>query len=137
MMTTSSTITAAQAEQQEMMLGTVASTIALYDESESLCYYEPAVGDAVEKMDAFFSSSLPYEWEIAKQQAELSRPLLGNMARILGSAKDLPADGPDLDCEAYGRLMAQGLSLSILAVRVTDELGSAIARLSGGGGRLK
>ena len=116
--------------QQGSLMGTAATAIALYEQSVDACYYEEAIGEAVEKLDALFRQAAPYEWEATTDQAQRSLPMLNN----LSAALDVEGAGAQ-DCSSTGTMIAPGLALAVLALPMTPELNAALKRLSSGGGR--
>ena len=122
----------AEADQQSQILGAVAGAVYFYDDTKDTCFYEPEIGNAVDRLDTLFMEADPYLWADAKRKVERSLPFISNFARAV-TRKGETSD--ELDCATVGRLMANGLTMAILAVPMTDDLTRAIERLSSGGGR--
>ena len=98
-----------------------ALSIAAYESSKDTCYYEPIVGQALAKIDAYYDSQASFVWTAAKERGERNLGIAGNVMMMLGGKSK---------CQTDGLSVWHGLASAIAIVGPTPELMAELARLN-------
>lgn len=103
----------------------IAGAVALHEKSKESCFYEPVVGEQLDKLDALFGSSYGPSWDELKRQFTLYSGAVGNIGQMMGAS----------ECLSFGTSIGQALQLSAIYIGPAAGLDVAAARLMNGGGR--
>lgn len=97
----------------------MAGAIAAYDASSKTCYYEDAVGPALNKLDQYLSTYRKMGWQAAKSQGGGALEPLKSMGSMLGGT----------ECQSYGLLVGAGLASGIAVIGFDPAVIEAMDRL--------
>ena len=126
--------TSSAAQEASQGAGLVAMGVEAYAASKVDCYYRPEVGDALEKLQDYFSSQTNGDWETLRAEARKQLVVANNMASL--ASKDPYNASVAQQCRVYGSAVGLALGFSLVVIKPDRVIVAESDRLNNGGARV-